>query len=167
MPTPRLHGYDFSYQGLIGIWEGFQPSSQELSTPAPTPRSGLSELPPSTPGSIAAALGGYSKRRALSPSDEIHGDYHAAILVLCSRKGIERPAWKPLVSTQKTEQRQFALHLCGWSLKDEDLHGAIKKYVDPCLWSTSQLNQVSFSQVGERGQAFTCCMLVSVYEALQ
>ncbi|KZP05522.1 hypothetical protein FIBSPDRAFT_765742 [Athelia psychrophila] len=124
VPTPRLHGYDFSYQGLLGIWEGFQAQSHELATAAPTPRNGLLELPPATPGGIGAALG----RHALSPSDDIHGDFHAAILALCARKGIERAAWKPPVHSQKVEQRQFALQLCGWSLRDEDLQNAIKKW---------------------------------------
>ncbi|KAF7980728.1 hypothetical protein HWV62_36737 [Athelia sp. TMB] len=128
VPTPRLYGYDFSYQGLLGIWEGFQSQPHEPAGSAPTPRNGLLDLPPTTPGGIGAAAGGLSRRHALSPSDEIHGDFHAAIVALSSRKGTERLAWKPPVSSQKVEQRLFALQLCGWSLKDEDLQNAIKKW---------------------------------------
>lgn len=136
VPTPRLYGYDFSYQGLLGIWEGFQSQPHEPAGSAPTPRNSLLDLPPTTPGGIGAAAGGLSRRHALSPSDEIHGDFHAAIVALSSRKGTERSAWKPPVSSQKVEQRLFALQLCGWSLRDEDLQNAIKKYVSFVLWAS-------------------------------
>jgi hypothetical protein len=130
VPTPRLHGYDFSYQGLLGIWHGFQPSPRPQSAHASTPQIALLELPPSTPRGRSAELKGYSshpKRRVLSPSDDIHGDFHAAIVSLRSRQGGDPPSWRPTVSTHKLEQRQFALQLCGWSLKDEDLYHAIKR----------------------------------------
>ena len=125
MPTPRLHGYDFSHQGLLGVWEGFPPSSPQQSAIESTPRGALLELP-STPRGLAAELAGHSQRRPLSPSDEIHGDFHSAVVSLCSRGG-ERATWKPTVPTQKLAQRQLALQLCGWSLKEDDLNNAIKR----------------------------------------
>ena len=133
VPTPRLHGYDFSYQGLLGIWHGFQPSPQQLPAPTSTPPVTVLDLPPSAPHGTPAGRRGYRqpppKRRALSPSDEIHGDFHAAIVALSSRQRGDPPSWRPTVPTHKLEQRQFALQLCGWSLKDEDLYGAIKRSI--------------------------------------
>jgi hypothetical protein len=133
VPTPRLHGYDFSYQGLLGIWLGFRPSPQHQASHTSTPRIAAVDLPPSTPGTRATGLEGHSshpKRRALSPSDDIHGDFHAAIVTLSSRKGVGA-SWQPTISTHKLEQRQFALQLCGWSLKEEDLYNAIKRSIFP------------------------------------
>jgi hypothetical protein len=131
-PTPRLHGYDFAHQGLLGIWLGFQPSPKPQPAQPSTPQVVVLELSPSTPRKLPAELGGYPhsplpKSRALSPSDDIHGDFHAAIVALRTRKGGGPPFWQPTVSTQKLEQRQFALQLCGWSLKEEDIHNAIKR----------------------------------------
>ncbi|KAJ7895961.1 hypothetical protein B0H14DRAFT_3081117 [Mycena olivaceomarginata] len=80
VPTPRLHGYDFSHQGIMGIWEAFPP------------------LAATTP----------------------HGE---------PQIGDKTSAWKfPAVSSSKNLQRQVALQLCGWTLKEEDLWSNIKRW---------------------------------------
>lgn len=162
MPTPKLHGYDFSHQGLLGVWEGFPPSSHVQTPPEATPRGALLELP-STPRGLAAELGAHSQHRPLSPSDEIHGDFHSAVVSLCSRGG-ERTTWKPTVSTQKLAQRQFALQLCGWSLKEDDLNNAIKR--SQLLFHNNVVYVTEAVQMGKGRQALPGSLLASLYQTI-
>ena len=138
MPTPRLHGYDFSYQGLLGIWEGFNPSSvptQHFSedTPAPGQHSLLLDVPvPQVYHSHTSSTGsaGQERRtshRSRSPADDLFGSWSAALHSLAARRGTDRSSWKPTVSTNKLVQRQIALQVCGWSLREEELTAAVKR----------------------------------------
>ncbi|KAG0707015.1 hypothetical protein DFH29DRAFT_1016546 [Suillus ampliporus] len=141
-PTPRLHGYEFSNQGLLGLWEGFAPLPQ---VPDPGASSfsildGLLTVPQSSPGdsslsplSTPAVLDPLTRMRQQS-DDFAYGDFTAAVAALCARRtaGSERP-WKPPVRTTKLEQRQFALHLCGWGVGEEEMNHAIRKRVR-CVW---------------------------------
>ncbi|KAF8971267.1 hypothetical protein BDZ97DRAFT_1901867 [Flammula alnicola] len=128
VPTPRLHGYDFSYHGLMGIWEGFP------ATDAATPQSHLSD---DTPIAIQRSLlldlpvtgnQGHASRRSHSPADDLHGNWSAALATLAARRGIDRWSWKPPVATSKLVQRQVALHVCGWSLREEEIAASIKRW---------------------------------------
>lgn len=46
-----------------------------------------------------------------------------------SRKTGERSSWKPIVNTARLVQRQVAMKLCGWSLKEDELSAAISRWV--------------------------------------
>ena len=100
-PTPRIHGYDVSYQ-VLGIWEGF--SQQQLSISS-TLTGGPLDPPLTAPHPHVQNNTLYLPR---------HGDFHSAVAFLCTRRGYDLS----LVSTHKLEQRQFALQLCGWSVKE-------------------------------------------------
>ena len=132
IPTPRLHGYDVSYQGLLGIWEGISPSASPSAsqladdTPMPIHRSLLLDLPPH--GSQHHVHASTSQRRTHSPADDLHGNWPAALATLAARRGADRSSWKPTVPTSKLLQRQVALQLCGWSLRDDELAAAIKRW---------------------------------------
>lgn len=117
-PTPLVHGYDFSHQGLLGIWEGNIPTvpiSQSDPLPNPTNNS-------------------YHDRRSSRHADEMHsgsgGNFQAALSVLAARRlgASDMRTWKSGVATMKGVQRQIALVLCGWSLRDEEMMGTIKKW---------------------------------------
>ncbi|KAJ6516352.1 hypothetical protein C8R45DRAFT_241220 [Mycena sanguinolenta] len=132
VPTPRLHGYDFSHQGIMGIWEGFPPLA------APTPHAEPQMLPEAGPvgppvnRDLMELRIGRSRsrsRRSESPADDLHGNFQAALRALVLRGGDKTSAWKfHSVSSNKILQRQVALHLCGWSLKEEDMWNNIKKW---------------------------------------
>ena len=116
VPTPRLYGYDFSYQGLLGIWEGFNPSTATTSmqhfgesTPIPGQRSLLLDLP----------------HRSHSP-DDFFGSWSAALHSLAARRK-DHSSWKPTLSTDKLVQRQIALQVCGWSVREEEISASVKK----------------------------------------
>lgn len=129
-PTPKVHGYDFSYQGLLGIWDGFPPDSPPDSvedTPTAVNRSLLLDVPSSASGPNDKNKRQRSARRSDSPADDMHGNWPAAMATLADRRGVERSLWKPLVPTTKLLQRQVALHLCGWNLKDDEWRAAIKR----------------------------------------
>ncbi|KAJ7087262.1 hypothetical protein B0H15DRAFT_843273 [Mycena belliarum] len=124
VPTPRLHGYDFSYQGIMGIWEGFTALN---ATPQPGPSVSLEPASSSGHRDLLDVRNGRSRsrsRRSHSPADDLHGNFHAALSALAVRTGDKSAAstWRfPAVSTAKPLHRQVALQLCGWSLKEEDL----------------------------------------------
>jgi WD repeat-containing protein mio len=125
-PTHRINGYDFSYQGLQGIWEGFQALPQQPESD-PTPRNMYLELPHEETMFESSHLKPHAGRRS-SHSPEVHGDFQAAIATIASRKGSEALMWRPTVVTNKVVQRSIALQLCGWSLKEEELNDAIKRW---------------------------------------
>lgn len=140
MPTPRLHGYDFSYQGLLGIWEGFNPSSapvQQFSedTPVLGQRSLLLDLPISQVHHARAGSAGsggnerqLSQRSHSPPADDLLGSWSAALHTLATRCGADRSNWKPTVPTNKLVQRQVALQVCGWSMKEEELTAMVQRF---------------------------------------
>ncbi|EGO25930.1 hypothetical protein SERLADRAFT_415303 [Serpula lacrymans var. lacrymans S7.9] len=132
-PTSRLHGYEFSHQGLLGIWEGFPPVPQhQVSVSAPTftsfhtspSRLGLEN----SQSSLLSVLTGLSEKQTYGSEIVVQSDFQSAIADLCTRREIDKTSWKPTVSTNKLEQRQLALQLCGWSLREEDLALAIKRW---------------------------------------
>ncbi|CAK5276104.1 unnamed protein product [Mycena citricolor] len=112
VPTPRLHGYDFSYQGIMGIWFGFPhvapPTEQTLERAKTRSRS--------------------PSRDGRSPADDLHGNFQAALSDLALRNGDKIP-WKfHAVNSAKTLQRQIGLKLLGWSLREEDLQAHVKRW---------------------------------------
>ncbi|KAF9483146.1 hypothetical protein BDN70DRAFT_800339 [Pholiota conissans] len=139
VPTPRLNGFDFSYHGLLGIWEGFAPidgtAPGNLSddTPLALQRSLLLDLPVpnvhhSRSGSTGGGNYGRSSRRSHSPVDDLQDNWSAALADLANRRGIDRWSWKSPVPTNKLVARQVALTVCGWSLREEEITANIKKW---------------------------------------
>ena len=179
LPTPRLHGYDLSYQGLQGIWDGIPPTviqSQPLlaeDTPVAGPRPLLLDLPPpgfSSHPSYSTSSGNVlqerqTPRRSHSPVDDLHGNWQAALATLAARRSADRSSWKPTVATAKLVQRQIALQLCGWSLREDELKAAIKKYilfVDLFVLSIYPYRV----QVGERRQILKSSLLAGIHKAI-
>jgi len=140
VPTSEVDGYNFAYRGVLSIWDGFRPSHTPYSV-HPTPRlphrSLLLETAPSQmlanltiqdshrrrSGSRQAG-----RRHSKAPSENVPEDYLNAITTLAARKDAGKGAWKPAVATVKLPQRQLALYLCGWSLAEEDLANAVKRW---------------------------------------
>ncbi|KAL0954758.1 hypothetical protein HGRIS_003708 [Hohenbuehelia grisea] len=118
-PTPRLQGYDFSYEGLLGIWEGLRPLPvPPNATPANADQYNLdsSDTIPS------------SEKPVRSKSDDARRKFNAALKELAARRGVNKSQWKPTITTGKQLQRQLALELCGWSWKEEDFDASIKRW---------------------------------------
>ncbi|KAI0949126.1 hypothetical protein AcW1_008824 [Taiwanofungus camphoratus] len=137
VPTPRLEGYNFAYQGLFGIWEGLRSSqSQASSSGHPTPRmpqrTTLLDIPGSTMPALDTGMGAHSKhgsqRRSHPPNTALPEDYLAAVNTLNDRSSSQQHVWRPAVATAKLAQRRLALQLCGWSLGEDDLAHMIKRW---------------------------------------
>lgn len=127
IPTSRVHGYDFSNQGLMGIWEGFQalPQSSESRNSASLPN--LRLAPPALDSSSGSTRG-LPSTFSQSFEDLSYGDFNAAITAILSRQGIEKTSWSPALRTNKSAQRELSLQLCGWYLGGDELSDAVKKY---------------------------------------
>lgn len=135
-PTPRLSGYDFSNQGIQGIWDGFsslpRPSENKSSVSLPVELLSTSLSTTATgsdPSGVPSPTSFPGMLRTLSEtSDEgSYGNFDAAVDHLLSRKDPGRLSLSPSLHTDKRKQRQCAIHLCGWSSRDEDLSTAIEK----------------------------------------
>ncbi|KAI0093092.1 hypothetical protein BDY19DRAFT_883102 [Irpex rosettiformis] len=134
-----LEGYNFSYQGILGIWEGFRPTRPQITAPHPTPRlpqrSLLLDTPQTSLSSLLSEIQ-HTRSRSLQPndrntrilSDEPVEEFSSVVESLLTENDLERTPWKPAVSTNKPAQRRLALDLCGWSLAEEDLNRAVKRW---------------------------------------
>ncbi|OSC97421.1 hypothetical protein PYCCODRAFT_1419471 [Trametes coccinea BRFM310] len=142
-PSPMIDGYNFAYQGLSGIWDGFRATRHQPPSNQPTPRmyprgtlfDGPSASPLLAPLTLDAPRRSNSKhsggrKRSRPPGPAFPEDFLAAIEILNARSGSSDSitTWKPSVSTARLGQRRFALQLCGWSLAQEDLARAIKRW---------------------------------------
>ena len=132
-----MEGYNFAYQGILGIWEGIRPVIPHFSA-NPTPRipsRGLlfDNAPTSIYGHDFDSRRYHSKSRlsgrgrSLPPPEHSHDDFLDAVVTINSRRDSGHTSWQPAVSTRKLAQRQLGLYLCGWSLAEHDLTHAIKR----------------------------------------
>lgn len=144
-PSSIVEGYNFAYQGLSSIWEGFKPMHPPPPSSQPTPRmpvrNSLYDVAGPTSSPLLAPLnldvptrstsrhaGG--RKRNQAPTSHLPEEFLAAIEELNARSRAVRDgvAWKPSVKTERLAQRRFALQLCGWSLAQDDLARAIKRW---------------------------------------
>src|SRR5712671_411204 len=126
VPADRLDGYNFANQGIQGIWEGF-PSSILDAMP-----SNLGALLDPLVVEGVQSISRTHSRRGKHRTGDVPSDFAAALLLLSAYHKtelarLESAEWKPTVSTAKLTQRQFALQLCGWSLRNEDITAVINK----------------------------------------
>ncbi|KAI1787427.1 hypothetical protein LXA43DRAFT_1029054 [Ganoderma leucocontextum] len=138
-PSPIIEGYNFAYQGLAGIWEGFRPIRPSPPSGQPTPRTAPRNtlFDASTASPLLAPLNldapprpnskHARRKRNQPPASSLPEDFLSAIDELNRRSGSSE-AWKPSVSTLRLSQRRFALQLCGWSLAQDDLARAVRRW---------------------------------------
>ncbi|KAK0434712.1 hypothetical protein EV421DRAFT_1989354 [Armillaria borealis] len=120
VPTSKLHGYNFSYEGLLSIWEGV-PAFMHAFYETPTTAYGNTL-------NVADASEAYQGRRTASPAVDLQENFFAALSELLDRSDLDVDRWKPVVTTSKLLQRQVALQLTGWNLREEDLMMDIKRW---------------------------------------
>ncbi|KAI0699585.1 hypothetical protein BC835DRAFT_1267644 [Cytidiella melzeri] len=134
-----LEGYNFSYQGILGIWEGFRPTQPQISAPHPTPRIPQRSLLLETPHTQLSTLFSethHSRSHSRQPDSRNHRtmadgsseEFSGVVAALLAENDPDRTLWKPAVSTNKLAQRRLALDLCGWSLAEEHLAIAVKRW---------------------------------------
>ncbi|KAI0266669.1 hypothetical protein BC834DRAFT_872947 [Gloeopeniophorella convolvens] len=130
-PPLRLNGYNFANQGIQGIWEGFPSSNPNVDSPSdPVPASGPLLDPLVVEGVQPMSR---SQSRRSRHRGEVPTEFSAALTLLSAYHqpdgdGPETVDWKPTIQTFKLTQRRFALQLCGWSLKNEDVYAVINKW---------------------------------------
>ena len=149
---PRIHGYDFSCHGLLGIWEGFPASPPTRRphdiVPPPSPVAGLKSLFTENQTSDLGQLSGRSYSRQgssrrhshlLADTSVVNGgathsaagqqdDFALAVSALSAKHDDDTgpDPWKPATPTSRLVQRRFALQLCGWSLREDELNNAVR-----------------------------------------
>ena len=141
-PSPVIEGYNFAYQGLSGIWEGFKPIHPSPRSGQPTPRMPARSALFDAASPLLAPLNlevphhrssskHTGRKRSQVPASTLPEHFLIAIDELNARCGsMESGAgWKPSVATARLSQRRFALQLCGWSLAQDTLARAIRRWV--------------------------------------
>ncbi|KAI0032699.1 hypothetical protein K488DRAFT_49368 [Vararia minispora EC-137] len=127
VPLVRSNGFDFSNQGLLGIWESFPSSSAALTSPPSL--SSPAHRPMALEESTGLGLARPRSKRGRHRS-EISTEFNAALLALGAYHGLtigSEPGWKPGVRTGRLLQRRFALELCGWSVKEEEFDAVVTR----------------------------------------
>ena len=128
--SAKIHGFDFSYQGVLGIWNGLEvTSSQEvvsllegldLASPSESSSSTLVGVEPILDAG-PSIRSHFASRRNRKAGDGFHGNYSAALNMLNSRSYLDKSTWKPTIHTDKTQQRRLALALCNWKVGEDEL----------------------------------------------
>ncbi|EJD02917.1 WD40 repeat-like protein [Fomitiporia mediterranea MF3/22] len=126
--TSKIHGIDFSFQGILGIWEGLEASASpdvvsildglDLAGPSEVPSPNLLSMNPLVEANIP--LRSRISRHSQRMGDGFHGSYSAALSKLNSRSNLDRTMWKPTVHTDKSQQRRLSLALCDWKVGEEE-----------------------------------------------
>ena len=123
IPMARSNGFDFSNQGLLGIWESFPSSSTALTSPPGLSSPAHRPLALEEPIGLARPRSKRGKHRS-----EVPAAFNTALLALSAYQGLtidSEPGWKPRLRTGRLLQRRFALELCGWSVKEDDFDAVI------------------------------------------
>lgn len=139
----NVHGFDFTYQGVLGIWEGLQP--------IPLPPSAL-------PSSVD--ISGPTASLEMPSKNAQNGNFQMAINALNSSRGLDKASWKPAVHTSRAAQRRLAHALCGWNVGDDELQRYVLSYV-----LTGLSVKLTMWQMGKEWRALASCMLATIYQS--
>ncbi|TFK53760.1 hypothetical protein OE88DRAFT_1656037 [Heliocybe sulcata] len=125
--TLKHFGLDFSYEGLLGVWESspqtLAPGTPEdLQSALQSPMVSISSL--SSPNLSALGLE-YPLHRTTSRSKHLKARSHSH----ASEPPVAFSAGnRATVQTGKTEQRELALQLCGWQVAPDDFANEIRRW---------------------------------------
>ncbi|EPQ56887.1 hypothetical protein GLOTRDRAFT_115046 [Gloeophyllum trabeum ATCC 11539] len=135
--TLKHFGLDFSYEGLLGVWESAPATSTAPGTPEDLQSALQSPLMPVLSSSNLSALGleyPHPIHRTTSRSKHHKDRPHASSsmdppVAFSAGRGLDTPSGGRLsVHTAKSEQRELALQLCGWQLTPEDFANEIRRW---------------------------------------
>ena len=138
--SSKIHGFDFSYQGILGIWNGLEAAASrdvislldglDLASPSEASSATLTGTPiPEEGPSLRSHL---PPKRPHRPGDGFHGNYSAALNMLNSRTILDKSLWKSTIHTDKTQQRRLALALCNWRIGEDEFTRFF--YPNQILW---------------------------------
>ena len=127
--SSKVHGIDFSFQGILGIWEGLEPSTSRemnslldsLDLAAPPEASTLQSDTSLTIDVDASLRPRLTSHRSHTREDGFHGNYTAALTTLTARSDLDKSAWKSTVHTGRGPHRRLALALCNWKAGEEEI----------------------------------------------
>ncbi|KAF9510020.1 hypothetical protein BS47DRAFT_103591 [Hydnum rufescens UP504] len=135
--SSRLHGFDFTYQGVLSIWEGF-PSFPSKNLPAEDKERGTLHSDQQGTHSNLGATGrtssgrGHrrpsSRNKSAGDSSRLH--YEAEIETINGGRthGVKKDISSATVQSSKVARRQFALGLFGWDYSDAEFRQAIQRW---------------------------------------
>ncbi|KAJ3852157.1 hypothetical protein EV368DRAFT_41612 [Lentinula lateritia] len=138
-PTPLLQGYDFSFAGVWGIWDGPPsiggsgtiPRYKNSNAHYAKPSTNMSEEYSSNSGSLTSGSVSSSLTGKPLTNDP---EWRQALLELLARTE-EPPSTSrlpifPYVSTSRPLQRHVCLHLIGWGfiLRDDSLMAEVRRW---------------------------------------
>ena len=134
--SSRVHGFDFTYQGVLSIWEGFPSLSHRISSAEDKERATShadqqgSHSSVSTTGRTSSGRGHRrpsSRNKSAGESPRLH--YELAIEAINGKRtfGVKKDLPSTAVHSTRAARRQFALSLCGWDYSDEEFRREIER----------------------------------------
>lgn len=135
--SSKVHGIDFSFQGIMGIWEGLEASPSQdmmsildgldLASPSESPaaRGESPHRSVDVNASLHPRLNTFKSQKLV---DGFHGNYTAALNTLNSRTDLvnEKLAFKSPLHSDKVQRRRLALALCNWKAGDEQIARSVQ-----------------------------------------
>lgn len=138
-----VQGFDFTFRGVLEIWEGFtqmstSPRVTSIIATAASSENGVSSTPVIFSKTMASKSS-QNQNHSITPRahiaiDMVKGPWQEALNEIAS--WIRQPSsgdedhlesWHPFTSTQKLDQREIALALCSWSLRVNDVRAKALK----------------------------------------
>ncbi len=121
--------FDFAYQGILSVWEGFIPLSGPGKVPVTTFSDESNTMNRTSSGRGHKRPSARAKEKAQAEQALLRQQYESAVDVMNGRRhhGTKRDWPKSASPTSKVARRQLALALCDWDVTDEELVDQILK----------------------------------------
>ncbi|KAF8322197.1 hypothetical protein DL93DRAFT_1270336 [Clavulina sp. PMI_390] len=136
MKASKVYGFDFAYQGVLSIWEGFSPLSARSSI-LDEPDIWDAGAPRALTMNRGSAIRPRRPSRSKTIMDPSRLQYELAVesMVLRRTAGVKKEMPKAAVTSHRPTRRQFALSLCDWDMNDSEFDEQIR------LWEEDRFTE--------------------------